>query len=375
LRIGFDARLIGSLGIGRYISGMLPPLADSLKEELVVFSPAAEVALVRALTAGQARIVVSNARPYRGAEQSTFLLSLLGARLALMHFPHYDLPLGYLGRYVVTIHDLFPYRFPDIHSGLVPRLANQLLIRNAAARAAAIITPSQATADDLRHRFPRTATRIRPISEAAAERFTATRNRDAEAAWQRYLGIQPPYFLYLGQWKSYKNLQVMIAAFAQVLAELPELQLVIAGSDPRHPEVPAAAGRLPPGSVALPGHLPDDAVADLYRGSAALILPSIAEGFGLPVVEAMACGVQVVCSDIPALREVADGVAIFCVPSSADSFAAGMREALNGSNRAVRTQRGLERAQQFSWKKAAEETLETYERALAGLASSRSRSD
>lgn len=375
MKIGFDARLISSLGIGRYISGLLPPLAEILGERLVVISRGSELALVRALTAGRGRLVVSDAAPYRLAEQSTFVLTLLQAHARLMHFPHYNLPLAYPRQFVVTIHDLFSFRFPEIHSGALPRLTNQVLIANAARRAAAIITPSQATAQDVGRRFPSAAARVRPIAEAAGERFAAVRNLAAEAAWQRYFDIRPPYFLYLGQWKSYKNVPLLVQAFARVVTQHPGVQLVIAGRDPRHPEIAAAASRLPSGSVVLPGHLPDDAVADLYRAAAAVVVPSRAEGFGLPVLEAMGCGVTVVCSDIPVLRELADGVAIFCDPTSADSFAAGMIAALEPTPDDERARRGIERARLFSWRKAAEETVRIYERVLAGRPSTRSETD
>jgi len=375
LRIGFDARLISSLGIGRYISGLLPPLAEILGERLVVISRPADLALVRALTEGRGKLLVSGAAPYRLAEQSALLVTLLKAGVHLMHFPHYNLPLAYPGRFVVTIHDLFSFRFPEIHSRALPRLTNQVLLANATRRAAAIITPSKATAEDVSRRFPSAAARVSSIGEGAGERFTAVRNRAAEATWQRYFGIQPPYFLYLGQWKAYKNVPLLIAAFTRVMTQHPGVQLVIAGHDPRHPEVAAAASRVPNRAVVLPGHLPDDAVTDLYRAAAAVVVPSKAEGFGLPVLEAMSCGVTVVCSDIPVLRELAEGVAIFCDPGSADSFAAGMLTALNSTPADGRVQRGIERARLFSWRKAAEETVEIYERVLAGRPRTRSETD
>jgi glycosyltransferase involved in cell wall biosynthesis len=375
LKIGFDARLISSLGIGRYISGLLPALAQRLGDRLVVFSRRADLALLRALTSGHGRLVVSEAAPYRAAEQSAFLLTLLRLRLALMHFPHYNLPLAYPGRFVVTIHDLFSFDYPEIHSGKVPRTVNRVLIANAVRRATAIITPSQATAAALVRRFPSTARRVTAIPEATEARFTSARNPAGEAAWQRYLGIRSPYLLYLGQWKAYKNVPQLIDAFSRVLRQRPDLQLVIAGGDPRHPEVEAMARSLPPGSVVLPGHLPDDAVADVYRAAAAVVIPSRAEGFGLPVLEAMACAVPVVCSDIPVLHEIADGVAIFADPNSADSFATAMLAALDPAGNAGRLRDGLERAQRFSWQRAAEETIAVYERALAGRARTRSETD
>lgn len=366
MKIGFDARLISSLGIGRYIGGLLPHLAAILQDRLVVVSRRSDIALVRALTDGRGALIASDAAPYRLSEQSLLLSVLLQAQLPLIHFPHYDLPLAYPRRFVVTIHDLFSYRFPQIHSGVLPRTANRVLITNAIRRAAAIITPSRATAQDVADRFPRAASRIMPIPEAAGERFSPARNSASEAAWQRYFGIRPPYLFYLGQWKSYKNVPLLIDAFGEVLRENPGTQLVVAGHDPRHPEIPAAASRLPEGSVVLPGRVPDDAVPDLYRGAAGVLVPSRAEGFGLPVLEAMACGVTVICSDIPVLRELADDIAIFCDPTSVSSFAAGINAALAPPTGDDRIQRGLVRASMFSWQKAAAETVRIYERVLSG---------
>ena len=362
--IGFDARLIGALGIGRYISGLLPQLARLLGDRLTVVANRQDAAIVRALIGGSSHLMTVNAQPYRLAEQSLLPLSLLRADLALVHFPHYNLPLIKPGHFVVTVHDLFPFQFPEIHSGLLPRQVNQMLMRNAVRRAARIITPSQATALAVKQTFPRSADRVLSIPEAADDRFTSRRNPEAEAAWQMRLGIRPPYVFYLGQWKAYKNLPILLEAFARVRSTHPNSQLVIAGDDPRHPEVRQRAAALPEGSVVLPGRLPESAVPDLYRGAALVVLPSRGEGFGLPVIEAMACGVPVICSDLPVLREIADGVAIFCDPNDPAEFAAAMASMLDAPSNSSRRQLGVERARTFTWERAARQTVEAYELAL-----------
>ena len=349
------------MGIGRYISGLLPQLGQLLGERLLVLGLPSDAALIRALVGRQPLLKPVTAQPYRFAEQSALLLELASLRLPLIHFPHYNIPIAYPFRFVVTIHDLFSYEF---HSGPIPRRINRILISTAVKRSDAIIAPSRATEASIRSRFPRAAARISVIPEAADDRFAQA--GASGSTWQQYYGIRTPYFLYLGQWKAYKNLPVLIEAFRLVLAEQPGCQLVIAGRDERHPEIPAAAERLPAGSIVLPGRLPDDAVPTLYRGAAAIVLPSLAEGFGLPVMEAMASGTQVVCSDIPALREIADGIAIFCDPADPASFARGMLEALTVDSVRKRRQSGLARAGEFSWHRAAEKTAAVYERALKG---------
>ena len=362
--IGFDARLIGALGIGRYITGLLPKLALILGDRLSVVASRQDAAIVRALIGGSARLMTVNAQPYRLAEQSVLPLSLLRAELDLIHFPHYNLPLIKPGHFVVTVHDLFPFQFPEIHSGPLPRVVNQMLMRNAVRRAERIITPSMATATAVNRSFPEAAGRVMTIPEAADDRFSPTRNPEAEAAWQLRLGIRPPYIFYLGQWKAYKNLPILLEAFRLLHRDRPNAQLVIAGDDPRHPEIRKGAEALPQGSVVLPGRLPESAVPDLYRGAAVVVLPSRAEGFGLPVIEALACGTPVVCSDLPVLHEIADGVAVFCDPMNPRAFSEAIRQILDGPADNARRQLGIERARSFTWERAAELTVAAYEAAL-----------
>jgi len=360
-RIGFDARLIGALGIGRYISGLMPRLAATLGPRLTVIANSKDTALVRALIGTSPTLLTVNASPYRLAEQSVLPLSLLRADLDLIHFPHYNLPLIKPAHFVVTVHDLFPFQFPEIHSGLLPRTVNQMLMRNAVRRASRVITPSIATAMAVKTSFPNTEGRVVPIPEAADDRFNPIRNAEAEHAWRVRLGIRANYVLYLGQWKAYKNIPVLLDAFEIVLRDHPTSQLVIVGNDPRHPEVRQRAAALPAGSVSLPGSLPEGAIPDLYRGAAVVVLPSRAEGFGLPLIEAMACGVPVVCSDLPVLHEIAEGVATFCDPDDPADFARAIVNVLDARQPSARRQRGIERARSFSWDQAATQTVEVYE--------------
>jgi glycosyltransferase involved in cell wall biosynthesis len=364
-RIGFDARLIGALGIGRYISGLLPPLARLLGERLVVIAQPHDAAVVRGLLGSLPRLEFVSAAPYRLGGQTRLPLLLARERLDLVHFPHYDLPLLPTAPFVATIHDLFPLEYPEIHSGPLPRLVNHALLRSAIRRARLLIAPSAATGDAIRRRFPRAGARLCVIPEAADARFTPARDRAAEAAWQTRLEIRPPYVLYLGQWKTYKNLPLLVAAFEQVRERFPSAQLVIAGDDPRHPEVRSLAARFPAGAAVLPGRLPDAAIPDLYRGAGVVVLPSRAEGFGLPVIEAMASGVLVVCSDLPVLREIADGVAAFCDPDDPRAFAEAIVRALSEPSAAAR-EAGIARARTYSWQRSAEATVRAYELALAG---------
>jgi alpha-1,3-rhamnosyl/mannosyltransferase len=357
---------VGALGIGRYITGLLPPLARRLGPRLHVMVQARDLAQVRALIGPSSSMQVVNAPPYRLAEQVLFPIRLRRMKLGLVHFPHYNLPLISAGRFVVTVHDLFPFEFPEIHSGLVPRAVNQLLLRSAIRRAAAIVAPSRATAGALTRRFSAASDRVVTIPEAADSRFNPTRDPKAEAAWQARFGIRHPYVLYLGQWKAYKNLPLLIDAFERVHKELPSAQLVVAGNDPRHPEVREAASRLAEGAVVFPGRVPEAAIPDLYRGAAVVVLPSRGEGFGLPVLEALACGVPVVCSELPVLREVADSAAIFCDPTDPAAFAQAITRVLRSAPRRETRERGLAQARRFSWEQAADSTLEVYERVLVG---------
>ncbi len=366
-RLGVDARMLSATGIGRYLEGLLPELVGQAPGfEWVVFARRCDLEQIRALApAAQPRVV--DVAYYRLGEQTNLWWHYRNARLDLLHAPHYNQPLTYRGRTVLTIHDLIPLEFPAIHSGWLPRAYHRRLIGAAVARARAIITPSRASAAALQHRL-RPRCPVVPIAEGVSARWFASNPAPEDPAALQALGVAAPYFLYVGQWQVHRNVPTVIRALARVRVQAPSVQLVLAGRpDPRRAELPRLVEELQlDESVRFLGAVTDPTLALLYRNAAAVLLPSLQEGFGLPVLEAMASGAPVICSDIPVLRETAGDAAIRCSPLDAASFADAMLRILDPGVRARQVALGKRHAAAFQWAAAASETLAVYREALRG---------
>jgi glycosyltransferase involved in cell wall biosynthesis len=175
--------------------------------------------------------------------------------------------------------------------------------------------------------------------------------------------------LYVGRADPYKNLDGLLRAFARAKGRLPfPLQLVIAGPrDDRYPEAPALAEQLNVAAdVCWTGYLSDRDLLHHYQTADLLALPSRCEGFGLPVIEAMACGTPCLCSTAPALKEIAQGAALFAGPDDLEGMAQGIQDILTRPDLAADlARRGIARAAEFTWQRTAEQTLAVYERAAS----------
>jgi glycosyltransferase involved in cell wall biosynthesis len=215
---------------------------------------------------------------------------------------------------------------------------------------------------------PERANRVCAVSNGVSDRFMppaegpAPRRNPADKTTTRTC-------LYVGRADPYKNLGGLLRAFAQVHRELPfPLELAIAGPrDDRYPEAPALARELGVEShVVWTGYLSDTELVRRYQTADLLVLPSRYEGFGLPVVEAMACGTPVLCSTAAALREIAGEAALFSDPDDIADMARRMREILTQPDLAARLARdGLRQAARFTWTRTATQTLAVYHRAAA----------
>lgn len=257
---------------------------------------------------------------------------------------------------VVTIHDLIPLRFPQ--SSPRQRHYFRFLVPKLIDASAAVITMSDATRQDLQRFYGIAGDRVHVVHQGyRAEVFRPLEDeRDAGIRARYGLG---EYLLTVGEMRPYKNLPRLLEAFARLRA--PGLQLALAGrASPREVDLPALAASLGIADrVAFLGFVPDETLAALYRGAQAFVFPSLYEGFGIPPLEAMACGCPVVSSKLAAIPEVCGDAALYVDAEEVDSLVVGMERVLSDSAlRAMLRQRGLERAAGFTYAGAAEKILE-----------------
>lgn len=332
LRAAFDARdaLHADLrGWGRYAADLLAALR---RREDVDVRP----------HAGGGRL------PEIAWEQLGWPARLLDDRPDVLHAPNCFLPLVRPCPGVVTVHDLAFETHPDDFS---PRTGwkYRTFTRRAVASAEAVICVSRATAVDVLERYGADPDRIHVVPNGPS----LPRSGGAPSAADR------PYLLAIGDLRAKKNLERLADAWR--LSGV-EHRLVVVGAggaarDPATPEGRLAAGLRARG-VELPGYLPDAELDRLLSGADLLVHPSLFEGFGLVVLEAMARGVPVACSAIPSLRETAGGAAELFDPRDVEDIARGITDALG--RRADLGPKGLARSAGFSWDRAAEETVAVY---------------
>jgi glycosyltransferase involved in cell wall biosynthesis len=369
LRIAVDARplLTEASGIGRYTRSLLEQFTDSGHEFLLyTCRPLQLPASLRGYAQRSGRV--------HGPALSSAVAQLQFGRWArsdqadLFWSPRHHLP-AMLGRMpaVVTIHDLVWKRVPEtmIRLGAV---AERLLMPAALRHAAKIIAVSEATRADLIEFYPGTARRIAVIPEASSLRSSGPRPRPAHLP-------AAPYMLFVGSIEPRKNLERIVRAFTELHAAGETTHhLVIAGAPGwKNRAVHEVIARSPAsGRILMVGVADDDLLGALYEHADFLVAPSLYEGFGLQVVEALACGTPVVTSNISSLPEVAGDAAILVDPNSVEAIAAAMRRMI--VDRDLRDElaaRARTQAARFSWRRAADRTLEVFQEALSARTSIR----
>ncbi len=284
----------------------------------------------------------------------------------LLFVPAHVLPLICRPRAVVTVHDLGYRMFPAAHPWS-RRAYLDWTTRRHARRAAHLIADSAATRDDLVRHYAADPARI-TVVHLAVEPELRPAPPEAIAAVRAKLGLAPdqPYVLHVGTLQPRKNLPRLLEAFAVVAAGLPELCLILAGAAGwGKADLPARARRLGIAErVILPGYLPRSELPALYSGAQALVMPSSYEGFGLPVIEAMACGTAVACSDSSSLPEIAGGAALLFDPLDTAAIARALRRLIEDAElRSSLAKAGPARAATFTWDRCARETRAVLERA------------
>lgn len=306
-----------------------------------------------AVLGGEAVRIPFRSRALRIAWEQIVLparLRRMGA--ALLHAPAYVAPLACPCRFVLSVYDLHVFTHASLCTAS-NRLHYRALMPSAIRRAAALLVPSAHTGASLAARFPSAAvkTHVVPLG-VSAPYLRPVMDAEMERVRRRY-GLPPAFVLFVGDSSPRKNLAVLQAAAAQIRQAQPDTQLVMAGQPPR-------AERAPEQGVLRIGYVPESDLPALYGASRCLLFPSLDEGFGLPVLEAMACGCPVVCSG-GAPSEFGAGVAVFCASDDPHAFAAAaLRLMTDGPARVEVLAAGRERAARYTWEAAAAATTVIY---------------
>jgi glycosyltransferase involved in cell wall biosynthesis len=354
-------------GIGRYVYELVHHLAAlDTKNTYVLFFNEPEFSAFIPPNERFTKILAA-ARHYSLAEQTVFLWKLMRAKLDLMHFTHFNAPILYPRKSIVTIHDLTLSFFPGnkMRSPFY-RAAYRLTLSRSVHHAKKIITVSNYTAKDLEKMFDISPEKIHTIYEGVNENFIRNENVEELQTSKKKFKIEKPYILYTGVWRSHKNLVNLIRAFKQLKDKYKEeVQLIITGrKDPLYPEVERTAKESGyENDIIFTGMISENDLINLYSGAHAYCLPSLYEGFGLSPLEAMKCGIPTVVSRVSCLPEVCGDAALYFDPCDSADICEKLHTAtVNDEIRTRLITEGHARVQQFSWKKMTEETLEIYNR-------------
>lgn len=293
--------------------------------------------------------------------------------LDVFHGTNFDVPLWNRCATVATIHDLSLFLHQETHEKRLVRRARHrmpLMARNATM----IITPSESVKREVCDFFGMSPEKVLAIPEAARPCFKPVPSAEA-ARLIRQFGIEDEFILFVGTIEPRKNLITLARAFAEILRTTTlRPQLVIAGRKGwlmgelfSYIKEMEASDR-----VRFIGYVPDDALSALYSSCSVCVYPSLYEGFGLPTLEAMACGAPVITSRTPALMETVGDAARLVDPKDVQALARTMTELLlDEKARAELSSKGLRRAAQFSWEQTARQTLEVYREAISRRAAGR----
>jgi glycosyltransferase involved in cell wall biosynthesis len=366
VHVAIDGRLAG------YSQGGIAQYTVQLARALAALDAPERLTLLRAARPVVQSETVANmpsagllTPPHHRFEQLTLPLELLRLRPDVLHSPDFIPPFRRPCRSVITVHDLGFLHYPETLTEQSRRYYGR--IGRAVQSADRIIAVSSCTKRDLETLLQADPQKIDVVLEAADPKFQPVETEVELAAARRRLGVDKPYLLFVGSFEPRKDLVTLLDAFALVRQQV-DLQLALVGRrgwlyEPifqRRAELGLEDG------VKIVEDFEHADLQPIYSAAVALAFPSLYEGFGLPAVEAMACGCPVVASDRGSLPEVVGQAGCLVPAQDAQALAEALLRVVTDEDwRRELVRRGLERAKSFSWHRAAEETLDVYRRAAA----------
>ena len=366
MRIGIDCRLAGKghAGIGRYIENLITRLPEVDRENTFILffyskKQAEEIDLDRF---DNVKIVIVPISHYSVLEQLVLPLIYFKAKLDLLHVPHFNIPIFYFGKTVITIHDLLWHQQKGLQVTTLPAWlyllkywAYLFTTSVAVSRADKIMVPSEVIKKTVTKFYPQQKDKIKVTKEGIDQTFI-----DLLATKVVLKASQDKYLLYVGSLYPHKNIDLVLRS----LVFLP-LKLKIVGSRNVFLErtKKLAQKYQVEHKVEFLGFVPDKELAKLYQNSLALVQPSLSEGFGLTGIEAMAAGTLVICSNIPVFVEIYQQAALYFDPQSLESFIK-VASSLKNVNRQLMIKEGRQLCQKYDWREMTRQTLAVYQQVL-----------
>lgn len=361
--IGIDARLINHPGIGRYIrSNLNSMLAIQSEFDFVLIGKEVDLGVYKS----NPRIKIRSCEIPIYSLKEQWSMTRYFDDIDLAHIPHFNAPLGLNCPMLVTIHDLIYFHFKEYEPFFGARMLlwwkHQLLL----SKAHSIIAVSEATKSDLVDFFPGIKKKIQVIHEAGQGEMMGDIRQDASIL--ESLSIHKPYFLSVGSIREHKNIHRLLEAYCLARKRQKiDAELVIVGRlDKRFAKRHKFNDWLQKDSgIRYLGEVDDNTLGALYRSSHCFVMPSLIEGFGLPVLEAMDSKIPVIISDAPCLTEIAQDAALVFGRTQVDELATLLYNVLQNKDlRQTLIDKGLKRVKDFAWEKSAESTLKLYRKIL-----------
>ncbi|MFH0795028.1 MAG: glycosyltransferase family 1 protein [bacterium] len=357
-----DLRLWHNTGIGTALQGLLEGFSDlGVQEEFIFLGNPADIRQGRYKF--PFRWQTCKLKLYSVSEQLLYPRRIRGA--AFLHYPHYNLPMAYRGRAIVSVYDLNHLMLPDYRLNWFQSRYARYFFGRLAARASRVVTISEVVKQELQEHAGLAESQIAVVPLGVGRTFFQKYSADELAEFKTQYHLPENYIVYPGLFKAHKNHARLLDAM-KILKDRNRL------SD----HALALAGLLPAGmnevrkriaqsglehDVHLLGYLPTEAMAKLYQASAGLVFPSLHEGFGLPILEAMASGVPVACSCRAPLGTVAGDAAIYFDPEKSDSIAQAIDDLIQETDlQKDLVAKGHARAKLFPWTAAAQKMVEIY---------------
>jgi glycosyltransferase involved in cell wall biosynthesis len=363
MRIALDLRKIESSGIGRYMRNIVEALVHEAPEhEYVLIIPQGLEHLLP-LNGAKTKVLPVDVPYYSIREQLAIPAILAKHRVDLFHSPHFVVPVIRTCPVVVNIHDVIYMARREELKSRIGRIYYRCMMPLAAHWSAAVITSCEYTKKEIIHHLGANPDKVFVVPYGIDSRFQPVTDAESLERVRRKYGISDQYVLYVGIYRERKNHAGLLHAFQHLIHSGIPSQLVIAGPmNEAEEELRTLAAELRiEKRVVLTGFVADEDLSALYSGARVYACPSLAEGFGLTVIEAMACGTPVVCAQNSSLPEAGGTAALFADITNPQLFAQALHRTFTDDVlRQELIDRGIKHAKRFSWRLAAQDTLKIY---------------